>query len=228
MVPQPPRVEHAIRAATDAEIQSLAKVIEERIKVVITDQENASPGMVRIMLANMSLDLQTHRRLSRSLGAENNRCRRFRRIAVDFVPHRVIGALNAVFLEHRVGLRILLGKRVALNAMVLEETLNIHVVPDAQERKIEPSATSGRSSRRQRAEDRAVGNERQINPSAASGRRSPPRIPTLMSLRSLTHKSLSAPESRGLPRSDSRSHRPVIQWSAAAAKGQTPPPVINS
>jgi hypothetical protein len=38
----------------------------------------------------------------------------------------MVRAVDAVLLEHGVGLRVFLGKRVALDAVVVEELLDVH------------------------------------------------------------------------------------------------------
>ena len=76
----------------------------------------------------MPRDLQPHGRFAGALFAEDDRRGRLGRVAVDLVPGGVIGAVDAVLLEDRIGLRIFLRKRIARDAVMLEKGLDFHGV----------------------------------------------------------------------------------------------------
>ena len=82
--------------------------------------------MRAVVFGQMLGDLQTDGRLAGPFFAEHDRRRRVGRIAVDFVPRRVIHAGDAVFLEHRIGLRIFLGERIGGDAVMFEKLLDLH------------------------------------------------------------------------------------------------------
>ena len=86
--------------------------------------------MRAVVFRQMLGDLQPHGRLARALFAEHDRRGRIGRIAVDFVPGRMVHAGDAVFLEHRIGLRIFLGERIGGDAVMFEELLNLHAADD--------------------------------------------------------------------------------------------------
>src|SRR5262249_53517888 len=61
--------------------------------------------------------------------AEDDRGRWLRRVAVDLVPGRMVGVRDAKVLEHRIGLRVFLGKRIRANPMVFKKLLDLHASP---------------------------------------------------------------------------------------------------
>ena len=127
VVPQLPLRQHAVGPAA-AHAQPCSKAIEERIEVVVLDDEDPRVGMRAIVLGEVPGDLQPQRRLARPFFAEDDRRARVGGIAVDLVPGGMIDAGDAVVFEDRIGLRIFLGKRIDADAVVLEELLNFHTV----------------------------------------------------------------------------------------------------
>lgn len=101
-------------------------MIEEGVEVIVTDDVDAVFRMLVVEFDQMLIHLQPHRGFSRSLGAEDDGGGRFGRVAVNLVPGRMISVLDAVLLEHGIGLRILFGEGVSEDAVVFEKSLSIH------------------------------------------------------------------------------------------------------
>jgi hypothetical protein len=82
--------------------------------------------MGRIVIGQMLGNLQSQGRFARPFLAEHDRCRRIARIPIDLVPRRMIRVGNAMVFENRIGLRILLGKWISRNPMMLKELMDLH------------------------------------------------------------------------------------------------------
>ena len=106
--------------------EAIPKAIEERIEIVVFDDEDPLLRMRAVVVGQMPGDLQPQGRLARPLFAEHDRRGRLGRIAVDFVPRRMVHAGDAMLLEHRIGLRIFLGERIGGDAVMIEELLDFH------------------------------------------------------------------------------------------------------
>ena len=106
--------------------EAVAKAVEERIEVVVVHDEQPPARMPLVVLLQVPGELQPHRRFARALLAEDDRRGRLRRIAIHLVPGGMIGALDAVLFEDRIGLRILLRKRIAGDAVMIEKLLDFH------------------------------------------------------------------------------------------------------
>ena len=124
VVPEFPLSQHAVDAAAAG--KALAEAIQEGIEIVVADDERLLIGMGGVVVGQMANDLQADGRLSLAFFAEHHGRGRIRGIAVDLVPRGVIGALDAKALEDLVGLRVLVGERVAGDALVFEELLDVH------------------------------------------------------------------------------------------------------
>ena len=81
--------------------------------------ENATMGMGPVVLSYVLIDLQSHRSFSCPLLTEHDGRGGLRWIAEDLVPPRVIRVGDTVFLKNRIGLRILFGKWISTDAVVL-------------------------------------------------------------------------------------------------------------
>ncbi len=138
VVPQFPLREHPIEPAAAAS-QAVLKPIEKRIEVVVFDDEDSLLRVRLVVAHQVAGDLQPHRRLARAFFAEHDRGGRVRGIAIDFIPRGVINAGDAVFFEHRIGLRILFGERIAADAVMFEKLLYFHGV-SLQERFATPKS----------------------------------------------------------------------------------------
>ena len=82
--------------------------------------------MLAVVFRQMPHDLQPQGRLARSLLAEHDRGGRLGRIAIHFVPTRMVGAEDAMILEDRIGLRIFLGEGIDADPVMVEKLLNLH------------------------------------------------------------------------------------------------------
>ena len=106
--------------------EPVAKAIEERVEIIVRDHEDSLLRMRPVVLGQMAGNLQADGRLSSTFFTKNDRRRGFGRIAVHFVPSRMVRAGDAMVFENRVGLGILFGKRIGADAMVFKELLNFH------------------------------------------------------------------------------------------------------
>jgi hypothetical protein len=125
VVPELEEREDAVGAAV-AIAQAVAKAVEERIEVVVVNDEQAAAWMTLVVKLQVAGELQSHRRFARAFLAKDDRGGRLGRIAVDLVPGGMIGALDAEFLEDRISLRVFLRERIAGDAVVVEELLDLH------------------------------------------------------------------------------------------------------
>ena len=125
MIPQFPVGKHFLDRPLRAD--PIDESIEERIEVVIEDDERLPVGMIDVVALELPHHLQLERGLPRPLLAEHDRRARVVGVAVDLVPGRMEGRLQAGALEDGVVLRVFLRKRIAGDAMVVEEVLDLHV-----------------------------------------------------------------------------------------------------
>ena len=129
VVPQLPLGQHLGRVALLAGAEPVGEVVEKRVEVVVLDDEQPvvlRPGVVQRDAAG---HLQPHGRFAGAFFAEDDRRGRVGRVAVDLVPGGVVGRVAAALLEDRIGLRVLLGKRIDGDAVVLEQLLDAHRRP---------------------------------------------------------------------------------------------------
>ena len=82
--------------------------------------------MAVVVMLDVASQLQSHRRFAGPFFAEDDRSRRLRRVAKNLVPSRMVGALDAEFFEDRISLRVFFRKRIAGDAVVIEELLDLH------------------------------------------------------------------------------------------------------
>src|SRR5437868_4428620 len=115
MVPKLPLRQYLV-AALFPSAQFIPIAVEKGIEVVVLDDEQALVGMRAIKVREMPHDLQSQSRLARAFFAEHDRGSWLRRVAIDLVPARMIGAGDAVLLEHRIGLCVFFGERIRSNA----------------------------------------------------------------------------------------------------------------
>ena len=120
VVPQFPLGQHAGRVALLAGAEPVGEVVEERVEVVVLDDEQAAIARLGVEQRDAAGHLHPHGRFAGPLFAKHDRRGRVGRVAVDLVPGGVVRGVAAPLLEHRVGLRILLGKRIDGDAVVLE------------------------------------------------------------------------------------------------------------
>ena len=106
--------------------KAISKAVQKWVEIVVLDDIHPLLGMRPIMLVEMADDLQPHGRLARPFFAEHHGGGRLGRIAVDLVPGRMKGAVDAVFLEDRIGLGVFLGERIDLDAVMCEEAVGFH------------------------------------------------------------------------------------------------------
>ena len=126
VVPQLPLGEHAGRVALLAGAEPVGEVVEERIEVVVLNDEQPAGVRLRIVQRDPAGHLHPHGRLAGALFAEDDRRGRLGRVAVDLVPHGMIGRVAAALLEDRVGLRVFLRERIDRDAVVFEQLLDAH------------------------------------------------------------------------------------------------------
>src|SRR5262245_43513777 len=81
-----------------------------------------------VVVLQMTGKLQPQRRFARPFLAKDNRRRRLRRVAKNFVPRWVVRALDAEFFENWVSLRVFFRKRIASDAVMFEKLLDFHCV----------------------------------------------------------------------------------------------------
>ena len=126
VVPQLPLGQHLGRVALLAGAEPVGEVVEERVEVVVFDDEQPAvlrPGVVQRDAAD---HLHPHGRFAGALFAEDDRRGRVGRVAVDLVPGGMVREVAAALLENGIGLRVLLRKRIDGDAVVLEQLLDAH------------------------------------------------------------------------------------------------------
>ena len=114
------------RVALLAGAEPIGEVVEERVEVVVLDDEQPAVAGLGVVQRDAAGHLHPHGRFAGALFAEDDRRGRVGRVAVDLVPGRVVGGVAAALLEDGVGLRILLGKRIDGDAVMLEQLLDAH------------------------------------------------------------------------------------------------------
>ena len=109
-------------------LDRVAKVVEERVEVVVGDDEDPGLGMLGVVFFEFRGHLEPEGRLAASLLAEDEGRRGVGRAAEELVPGGVVNRVQAAALEDRVGLRVLLAERVAGDAVVLQKLIDLHPV----------------------------------------------------------------------------------------------------
>src|SRR5262245_63651173 len=125
MVPQPPRLARRFGAARSAE-QTFAKAVEKGIEIVVLDDEDPLVGMLLVVAADLTHDLQPQGCLPAPLFSEDDGSGRIVRAAEDLVPGRMIRCRQAVPLEDLVVLRVFLAEGVFFDAVMRQKLLNFH------------------------------------------------------------------------------------------------------
>jgi hypothetical protein len=97
-----------------------------RIEVIVANQKYLALGIFRIVPGDLMDQLQTHRRLPRSLRPKDDGRRRLLGVPDDLTPRGMERAGDAEIPEDGIGLRILVDKGIACESVVLEELLFCH------------------------------------------------------------------------------------------------------
>ena len=104
----------------------VAEPIQKGVEIVVLDDEHLMFGLFGVVVGQMPGELQADGRLARALLAEHHGRGRLRRIAVDFVPRRMVGVADAGPLEDQIGLGVLVGERIGGDSVMIEERLDSH------------------------------------------------------------------------------------------------------
>ena len=140
MVPQPPLAERSFGRASRPR-HLLVEAIEERIEVVVLNDEDPRVGVLFVVVGRVLDDLQSQRRLAAPLFTEDNGRGGSPRIAVDLVPRGMKRAARANLLKEWIGLSVLLRERVLRQTVMFEKLLDFHRVIRREGSSIEgPSA----------------------------------------------------------------------------------------
>ena len=104
----------------------LTETVQERIEIIVFDNEDAIVRMFDVVAGGVIDNLQTQRSLTASLFTKHD-CRRWRSgITKNLVPCGVKRSACTELLEQWVGLSVLLTEWILLQAMVLKKLLNFH------------------------------------------------------------------------------------------------------
>ena len=102
-------------------------MIQKRIEVVVMNDKHPLARILAVEFAQVASDLQSHRRLTGPALAKHYRCGRLARIPIHLVPTRMVRAGDAVVLEDRIGLGVLLREGIANDTVVFQKLLDLHL-----------------------------------------------------------------------------------------------------
>ena len=125
VVPQPPLGQHPVGPPL-APVQTVAERVEKRIEIVVFDDEAAPVGMGAVVGGQLVDHLQPQGRLAAPLFAEDDRRPGTFGVAVDLVPRRMMGGVQAELAEDVVGLGVFRTERVLRDAVMGQELLHLH------------------------------------------------------------------------------------------------------